>query len=92
MGGNFGQMDPNARRQVPLTPGQFLLTVTFFEGDRVVGERHADFVVRRTGFVEGVIRLAGEHGFWYGMIAIVIAVLAGLATGYVFGLGKMRKE
>jgi hypothetical protein len=89
--GGGGAADAVFHLPPDMPTGEFDVGVTFFAGERVIGEEHAKLTVRRTGFVSGVTRLAEHHGFWYGMIAIVIATLAGLATGYLFGLRRKQK-
>jgi len=72
--------------------GTYDLSVTFFAGDRPIGTEHATLQVRRGGAVAAIGDLARNRPLTYGMIAIVVAVLAGLATGFVFGLGRKRKR
>jgi hypothetical protein len=51
-------------------------------------QREAAFVLRRSGFNTFVGSLAREHGLLYGVVAVVVAVGAGLLVGLVFGTGK----
>lgn len=48
--------------------------------------------VKPSGLAEMIASLAREHGLLYGILAAIIALLAGLATGFVFGLGTKAKH
>lgn len=83
-----------ATADVPLPPetreGDYAVRVVFFDlrGSRPGPE--GSFSVRKTGLVESSSRMAQENGFLYGTIAVVVAIFAGLLTGFVFGRGKRR--
>jgi hypothetical protein len=44
--------------------------------------------LKRSPFVSFFVSLVAEHGLLYGCLVVVLALLAGLLTGYVFGRGK----
>lgn len=69
-------------------PGVYrILVYAFHDGGGVfVGE--GEVRVRQMGLVGFISSLAREHGLLYGALAALVAVVVGLATGVVFGLGS----
>lgn len=53
---------------------------------RLVSQK--SITVERVGLVEMSVKLAHQHGLLYGILAVVIALAAGLLTGFAFGGGK----
>lgn len=83
-----------ATADVPLPPGtregDYAVRVVLFTGAKARPGPEGAFSVRKTGLVESSSRMARENGFLYGTIAVVVAIFAGLLTGFVFGRGKRR--
>jgi uncharacterized protein (TIGR02186 family) len=44
--------------------------------------------LERTPVVSFITSLVANHGLLYGCLAVAVAILAGLSTGYIFGMGK----
>ncbi|MEW5733544.1 MAG: TIGR02186 family protein [Thermodesulfobacteriota bacterium] len=44
--------------------------------------------IKRVGLVELTVDLARRHGLLYGILSVIIALAAGLLTGFAFGGGK----
>lgn len=86
--------DGVATADVPLPPatreGDYAVRVVFFDAGGFRSGPEGSFTVRKTGLVESSSRMARENGFLYGTIAVVVAIFAGLLTGFVFGRGKRR--
>jgi uncharacterized protein (TIGR02186 family) len=83
--------------------GAFLLPAKALVGDYTVdvfgfreGEGEligtAKIHVQRSSGVSFITSLVTNHGFLYGCLAVAVAILAGLSTGYIFGMGKGRSH
>jgi len=60
-----------------------------FTDGRLVARTSETVTIQKTGFPLFVSRLAREHEAEYGLLAIVVAVMAGFSIGLVFSyLGK----
>lgn len=64
--------------------GQYDVDVLLLEDRHIIGHRQAQLEVRKTGFEAGVYSFAHERPALYGLIAIVIALMAGWLAGLVF--------
>jgi uncharacterized protein (TIGR02186 family) len=69
-------------------PGRYRVRVyAFGEGaGAMIGE--GEVQVRQVGLAGFIASLAREHGLLYGALAALVAVIVGLATGVIFGLGS----
>jgi hypothetical protein len=67
--------------------GQYRIRLVGFDGDNAQCLGSLSVPVEHRGFVRALHDLAFEHGLLYGCIAVVIAVVAGLGTGLIFGKG-----
>ncbi len=72
--------------------GEYRARLVRFAGSRITAEEEATLVVRRTGLEAAMSNLAEENALWYGLLAVVVALAAGLFTGWVFSLGKKRSR
>lgn len=84
-----GRVETDFRLPAGTPVGDYRVEVVAFRGDRRIGAESAPLTVRKVGLVAAVSRLAVEHGFWYGTVAVVVAVVVGLLTGFVFGRGRL---
>jgi uncharacterized protein (TIGR02186 family) len=68
--------------------GDYTVDVFGFEdGDgELIGT--AKVHLKRGSVVSFITSLATNHGLLYGCLAVAVAVLAGLSTGFIFGMGK----
>jgi hypothetical protein len=67
--------------------GRYRITTYFLGGDRLLGVESNEVIVRKTGMVESLSRLAERRPIVYGALAVVIAVAAGWLTGTLFKRG-----
>ncbi len=67
--------------------GTYTVKATCIENGTGVRELSQTVTVRETGFVKLVNELASTHRLTYGILAVVIALLAGSITGVVFKRG-----
>jgi uncharacterized protein (TIGR02186 family) len=92
--GETGRDRYSARIHLPsgIPVGVYEVGAYVFEHGRLV-ERTSDTVtVEKVGFSLFVSRLAREHPGEYGVLAIIVAVMAGYAVGLVFShLGRRRR-
>lgn len=69
---------------VNVPTGRYTTDIYLFRDGQVVSRNQSTLEVSKTGF-EGVVHLlAFKHPFLYGVLAVVLAVLAGLAGWYAF--------
>jgi uncharacterized protein (TIGR02186 family) len=67
-----------------LTPGDYLVEVSAINNGLIVARAREPVRVNLAGFPAMLARLAFGHAALYGVLATVIAILAGLAVGLVF--------
>jgi hypothetical protein len=67
-----------------LSPGQYTVEVAAVRNDEIVARASMPVNVALTGFPALLSSLAFANGAMYGILATVIAVLAGLGIGLVF--------
>ncbi len=65
-------------------PGSYQLEAFAVKDKQVVDQVSRDFTIERTGLVALLSKLAFEQAVLYGIIAIVVAALAGFSVGFVF--------
>jgi uncharacterized protein (TIGR02186 family) len=65
-------------------------TVDVFSFEKGEGELvgTAKIHLERTSVVSFITSLVANHGLLYGCLAVAVAILAGLSTGFIFGMGK----
>lgn len=68
--------------------GDYTIDVFAFQDGNGTLVGTANVHLRRSVAVASITSLATSHGLLYGCIAVAIAVLAGLSTGVIFGMGK----
>ncbi len=83
-----GRVETEFRLPAGMPVGACLVSAALFRDGVEVGRRSAPLTVRKVGPVAWLSRLALEEGLLYGLGAVVLAVLAGLLTGYIFGRGR----
>lgn len=67
-----------------LTPGEYQVEVAAVKGGKVVGGAHEAVTVNLVGFAALLSKLAFGNAALYGVLATIIAIVAGLAIGLVF--------
>lgn len=71
--------------------GRYLVGLYVFRDGRIVQRASEAVTIEKTGFPLFVSRLAREHEAEYGLLAIVVAVMAGFFIGLVFSrVGRRR--
>lgn len=68
-----------------LTPGEYKVQVFTVKNGQVMSHNEKVVPVKLVGFPAFLSSLAFNHGGWYGVIATLIAIMAGLAMGVIFG-------
>lgn len=81
-----GQRDFRGEITIPsrLSPGEYVVELVAVNGDGVVARAERSVTVKLVGFPALLAGLAFNHAALYGILATVIALLAGLAIGMVF--------
>ena len=64
--------------------GRYTADVYLFRDGQAVSENHSTLKVNKVGFEQAVYLLAFRHSFIYGLIAVMIAVVAGLIGWVAF--------
>ncbi|HKB23253.1 MAG TPA: TIGR02186 family protein [Methyloceanibacter sp.] len=64
--------------------GRYTADVYLFRDGQAISENHSTLKVNKVGFEQAVYLLAFRHSFIYGLIAVVIAVIAGLIGWVAF--------
>ena len=68
-------------------PGGYRIALFSFRQGEGALVAEATAVIRQTGLAAFVSRTARERGLLYGIVAVVVAIAAGMATGALFGRG-----
>lgn len=71
-------------------PGDYRIALFSFHGGEGATVAETTVVVRQTGFAAFISRTASERGLLYGIVAVLVAIAAGMSTGVVFGRGSRR--
>ena len=87
--GNRSIVRGSFRLSSRVTPGTYRVSLSVSQKGRILSRKSVSLKVIMVGFPALVYRLANDHPFIYGFLAIAIAVVAGLVAGLVFG--KLRK-
>ncbi|GAB7078787.1 TIGR02186 family protein [Megalodesulfovibrio paquesii] len=67
-----------------LSPGTYSVEVFAIKGGQTIAQAATPLDVALVGTPAFIANLAFNHGAWYGILASIIAILAGLAIGMVF--------
>jgi len=67
-----------------LPQGDYELEVFALTGNDIAGYSKKDLNVKQTGMPAFIATLAFDHGTLYGILAVIVAVIAGLLTGTLF--------
>ncbi|WP_028315652.1 TIGR02186 family protein [Desulfatibacillum aliphaticivorans] len=65
--------------------GDYVVTAVVIKDGKVVERDDRPLEIKRVGIPEFMAKVAYEHGALYGIIASVIAIMAGLGMGLIFG-------
>ena len=86
----LGRRSVAAEIAIPPKAGAAVYRVQLFgfRGGTLVKREEASFTLGRGRFNAFAESLAGNHGLLYGMLAVVVAMGAGLLVGFVFGSVK----
>jgi uncharacterized protein (TIGR02186 family) len=68
-----------------MKPGNYRLRLMTFEQGRAVKLADREISVRLAGIADFIRSLSMNHGLVYGILSVVIALAAGLLTGFLFG-------
>ena len=71
-----------------LPVGSYRLRLEGFRDGKAVELAESEVLVRTHGVIKGLRTLAFEHGLLYGCTAVLVALIAGFATGIAFGRGS----
>jgi hypothetical protein len=73
--------------QIPpsIAPGEYTISLYSFDRGQVLTNTSSKLVVKKVGLPAKISELAFRHSVLYGILAVVVAASAGLATGYMFG-------
>ena len=64
--------------------GRYTVEVYLFRAGRLLSTATKPLTVRKAGIEASIFDFAHQHAAWYGIIAIVIALMAGWGAGMVF--------
>ena len=64
--------------------GRYAVEVYLFRAGRLIGTTTRPLTVRKAGIEAQIFDFAYQHAAWYGIIAIVIALMAGWGAGMIF--------
>jgi uncharacterized protein (TIGR02186 family) len=82
--GSIDQVEVKFPLPARISPGSYALElITFQDGKGTVLQRES-IEVQLSGFTDLLHRLAKEKGLFYGVLAVIVATLSGLAIGIVF--------
>ncbi len=76
------------RARIPA--GEYTVSLIGFDGGHVRRLARAAVSLEQVGLVQALHSLAMERGLLYGCTAVIIALLAGLGTGLIFGKGTSK--
>ena len=83
---NNGMKSFSASIKLPsaLPQGDYTLEVFALAGDGITGYSKKDLEVKQTGMPAFIANLAFDHGTLYGILSVIVAIIAGLLTGTIF--------
>jgi len=85
--GTYSRLSASLRLSAKAPAGQYEIRLFGFQGGEGRCLDSTGLVLEPVGFVRDLHVLATERGLLYGCVAVVVALIAGLATGLVFGRG-----
>lgn len=65
-------------------PGNYRVRLSVVKDGRVLEQKNEELEVKMVGFPALLAALAYEHGSFYGVVAVVIAIVAGFIMGFLF--------
>jgi uncharacterized protein (TIGR02186 family) len=68
--------------------GEYTVDVFIFKNGRGSLFGTTTFSIDRAPFISFLTSMVTNHGLIYGCIAVIIAIFAGLLTGFIFGIGQ----
>lgn len=68
--------------------GQYVVEVYAVRGGKIIAQTQHNLKVQMVGFPAFLSVLAFQHGGLYGLLAVFVALSAGLLMGFLFGGGK----
>jgi hypothetical protein len=85
-GAQNGRQAFSVQMHIPsrLSPGGYSVEVFAIKDGAVIGQSVKPVEARLAGAPAFIANLAFNHGAWYGVLASLIAILAGLAVGFIF--------
>lgn len=83
LGSNLFRATLELPSSVPI--GKHTVTAYLFRNGELLSSREDSFQVRKVGFEDALYNLAHQHGFWYGVLAVIIALCTGWLASVVFG-------
>lgn len=69
---------------VNVPTGRYLVSVYLFRDGKVASKSQGSLEVNKAGIEQVIYALAFKHSFVYGLLAVMLAVMAGLAGWYAF--------
>jgi uncharacterized protein (TIGR02186 family) len=87
-----GRARVTSRLKIPakVSTGDYQVTLYGFQAGDGEVLASAKLSVKQAGAALFISSLSRNHGLLYGVLAVFIALIAGLATGLIFGLGSKR--
>ncbi len=72
------------RLPAKVAPGNYQVRLSVVKAGQVVDQKLEKLEVRMVGFPALMASLAYEHGAWYGILAVIIAIATGFIMGVLF--------
>lgn len=85
-----GRFRTNVQLPSGIPPGQTRVTAYAVKGDQVVASTEIPLRVNSIGLVGWVRAEATTNGPFYGLIAVIVALVVGLSVGTLFSLGRNK--
>ncbi len=79
-----GKLTGSFRLPARVAPGTYQVRLSVVKDGRRVDEVPGEITVKMVGFPAMLSAMAYEHGAWYGLIAVFIAIFAGFIMGFLF--------
>lgn len=76
-----------ARLEIPssVPVGNYIAeTLLIQDGKIIAADDNVEITIKKVGFEAFITTLADQYSFLYGLIAVIISILFGLAAGYIF--------
>lgn len=64
--------------------GQFIVTAYLLEDGNIVDAQTTPLIVSKTGLGADVARFAYTNALWYGIVAVIVAMMAGWSASWIF--------